>query len=254
MEANWIARQIRPVKVSHISCCFQSVVCYRDCHDTTRSNFYHISHHVAIIHLITHPIKLAQHCQAVWIQFFFRFPPLSLNDYVFSFVCFLFSWLVFLPLFFSLGCLSRVALIKHGVGGGTESSSRAEEKGSNSSSQDGTLTHNGSAILFAPHRFLTESPLLRQLFNRPPLIQHTHTHTHNTFTNTHASAHANTHAPMWQLTCTRYTQTYTHKPLTPCVCLSLVLQLTLLWAFWSAPKARWQPFYFSHHAEAQPLS
>ncbi|KAG7483416.1 hypothetical protein JOB18_048084 [Solea senegalensis] len=42
------------------------------------------------------------------------------------------------------------ALIKHGVGGGTESSSRAEEKGSNSSSQDGALTHNGPAILSAP--------------------------------------------------------------------------------------------------------
>lgn len=57
---------------------------------------------------------------------------------------------MFLPLVFSLDCLSRAALIKHAVGGGTESSSRAEEKGSNSSSQDGTLTHNGPAILSAP--------------------------------------------------------------------------------------------------------
>lgn len=56
---------------------------------------------------------------------------------------------MFLPLSF-LRRLSRAALIKHGVGGGTESSSRAEEKGSNSTSQDGTVTHNGPAILSAP--------------------------------------------------------------------------------------------------------
>lgn len=107
-------------------------------------------------------------------NFSFSFPLFPPMIMFFSFVFFLSSWLMFLSLF-SLGCLSRAVLIKHGVGGGTESSSRAEEKGSNSSSQDGTLTHNGPAILSAPHRFLTESPLLRQLFNRPPLTQHTHT-------------------------------------------------------------------------------
>ena len=78
----------------------------------------------------------------------------------------------------SLSCLSRAALIKHGVGGGTEASSRAEEKGSNSTSQDGAVTHNGPAILSAPHRLPTESPLLRQPFNRPPLTQHTCMSTH----------------------------------------------------------------------------
>lgn len=170
--------EIHSVKVRHISCYFKSVACYTDSPDTTKANLDHISHHVVIIQLITLPIRLVPHCQTVWIQFFFNFPPLFPSDYVFfSFVSFSSPSLMFLPLFFSLGCLSRAALIKHRVGGGTESSSRADEKGSNSSSQDGTLTHNGPAILSAPHRFPAESPLLRQLFNRPPLAQNTPTHT-----------------------------------------------------------------------------
>lgn len=68
------------------------------------------------------------------------------------------------------------------------------------------MTHNGPAILSAPHRFPTESPLLRQLFNRPPLPSHTPTRTQ---INTNAQAHANTRAPMQQHTCTQ--RTYTHK-------------------------------------------
>lgn len=195
--------------------------------DTTRVNHYHISHHAVISHLITLPIKLAQHCQTVWIQFF-SFPifsPMTMS--FFSPLPYCHCSCSFVS---SLSCLSRAALIKHGVGGGTESSSRAEEKGSNSTSQDGTVTHNGPAILSAPHRLPTESPLLRQLFNRPPLTQHTCMSTHK---------HTCTYATHWLLVR---------------ACMSLALQLTLLWAFWSAPTARRQPFHFLHHAEAQPLS
>lgn len=159
------------------------------------------------LHIQSNLHSIAKRCES---NFSFAFPPLSLNDYVFSFVCFLFSWLVFLPLFFSLGCLSRVALIKHGVGGGTESSSRAEEKGSNSSSQDGTLTHNGPAILSAPHRFLTESPLLRQLFNRPPLTQHTHTPTHRTHIQTHMRWCTQTHVHLCGNSHAHSTRRHTH--------------------------------------------
>lgn len=49
-----------------------------------------------------------------------------------------------------LSSFLHTALIKHGVGGGAESSSWAEEKGSNSTSQDGTVTHNGPTILLVP--------------------------------------------------------------------------------------------------------
>lgn len=109
------------------------------------------------------------------------------------------SCLPSLPRFSYLCCLYRAALIKHGVGGGTESSSRAEEKGSNSSSQDGTLTYNGPAVLSAPHRVPTESPLLRQLFNRPPLTTHFQLHTYkHTCIGTH------------KLTCTYATHKHTH--------------------------------------------
>lgn len=51
--------------------------------------------------------------------------------------------------FFILGYLSKAAIIKYEVFGGAGSSSRAEEKDSNSSSQDETVTHNGPAILSA---------------------------------------------------------------------------------------------------------
>lgn len=229
-------------KFGHIRRYFQSAACCRDARDTARANLHHISHHVVITHLITFPIKLAQHCQTVWIQFFSLFPFFPLMS-----VYFLPLLSPSLPRFSYLCCLYRAALIKHGVGGGTESSSRAEEKGSNSSSQDGTLTYNGPAVLSAPHRVPTESPLLRQLFNRPPLTTHFQLHTYkHTCIGTH------------KLTCTSATHKHTHtptrKPPAPCVCVSLVLQLTLLWAFWSAPKAKRQSFYFSHHAGAQELS
>ena len=119
--------------------------------------------------------SIAKRCES---SFSFTFPHFS-PVIMFSFHLSLFSSpsLMSLPLLSSLGCLSSAALIKHRVGGGTAPSSRADEKGSNSSSQDGTLTHNGPAILSAPHRFPTESPLLRQLFNRPP-PQPEHTPTH----------------------------------------------------------------------------
>lgn len=137
-----------------------------------------------------------------------NFPHLSLNDNIFC--CSLL--LMFFPLF-SLCCLSASALIKHGVAV-EQSSSRAEEKGSNSTSQDGTVTHNGPAILSAPHRFPTESPLLRQLFNRLSLIQRTHPHAH-------AEAHADTCVPLQ------------HKPVPVClcVCMPFAQLLTLLRAF-----------------------
>lgn len=230
--------------LAHMSCWLQSEARSRGSPDSLRSSLYHISSHVVIIHLIALAIKLAQRCQMAWIQFSVLFPlffsPLAWLCF-FIFICL--SSSSFLLLLSSLLCLSRAALIKRGVGVGTESSSRAEEKGSNSSSQDGALTHNGPAILSAPHRFPTESPLLRQLFNRPPLTPHTlpraYKHTCRSARKTHVHL-SNTHP-------------HAHKPSAPRVCVSQVLQLTLLWAFWSAPKARRQPFHFPHHAEAQPL-
>lgn len=82
---------------------------------------------------------------------FFFFAHLFPNDCCcLSFISFL-SPSLFIVFSSPLSAVSAVAaLIKHGVGGGTESSSRAEEKGSNSSSQDETLTHNGPAISSAP--------------------------------------------------------------------------------------------------------
>ena len=147
---------------------------------------------------------------------FLSFPLFPPDDYVFFFLPLLSPSL---PRFSSLRCLYRAALIKHGVGGGTESSSRAEEKGSNSSSQDGTLTYNGPAVLSAPHRFPTESPLLRQLFNRPPLTTHFQLHTYK-----HTCISTRKHTCTYATHMRTHTHTHTHKhtqaigPL--CVCVA----------------------------------
>lgn len=124
-----------------------------------------------------------------------------------------------------LASFLRAALIKHGVGDGAESSSWAEEKGSNSTSQDGAVTHNGPTILSVPPWIpQLKSPLLRQLFNRPSSIWRAN------------PVHISTHKyiqPHVRLCCMH---THTHATL-QYKCVSLVLQLTLLWAFQSAPEA-----------------
>lgn len=148
----------------------------------------------------------------------------------------------------------RAALIKHGVGGGTESSSWAEEKGSNSTSQDGTVTHNGPAIPSVPPwipnwKAFTSGSFLIGLPSCNAL-------THASI-NTHAETRTNTHVPVYHAQSAGYLRVCVRAcvRVAMCVCVVwLVLRLTLLWAFWSAPQARWQPFHFPQHAETRLLS
>lgn len=125
------------------------------------------------------------------------------------------------------------ALIEYWVGDGTQSSRWAVEKGSNSRSQDGSVAHNDPAIPSAPpHRFTTETPLLRQLFNSSPLPPCPHAHT---------------------VTCIRiHVQTSIHlcsSGAHTCVTVCHLCCCSHCFGpFWSVFRAGRQPFYFSHHA------
>lgn len=93
-----------------------------------------------------------------------------------------------------------------------ESSSRAEEKGSNSASQDGTVTHNGSAVPSAPP---TDSQL-KALSSGSFLIGL-------------PSSGAHKHTCIYAA----------HKPPAAHVCLHVCAcspPFKPLWAFWSSPR------------------
>lgn len=104
-----------------------------------------------------------------------------------------------------LSSFLRTALIKHGVGGGAESSSWAEEKGSNSTSQDGAVTHNGPTILLVPPWIPSWKALSSGSFliGLCPFDAQTHARI-----NTHVGAHSNTRVPVLN--------THTH---TSCSCV-----------------------------------
>lgn len=168
----------------HENCWYlQSEAYWREPDEASGVKRYHISHHVVISHSIIPVIKFAQLFQTVWIHFFPVFSPLVPQLWYFSH-----------PLCSRspLSSFLHTALIKHGVGGGAESSSWAEEKGSNSTSQDGAVTHNGPTILLVPPwipswKALSSGSFLIGLrpadeqtharINTHVPVLHTHTHT-----------------------------------------------------------------------------
>lgn len=208
------------------NCCYlQSEARWREPDDASRVKRHYL-HHVVISHSNIQVIKFAQLFQTVWIhpplvpQFWFFFSPQSP---VFVTPCVRRS-----PL-----CL-RTALIKHGVGDGAESSSWAEEKGSNSTSQDGAVTHNGPTILSVPPRIPGWKALSSGSFLIGLRSSDAQTHARRTFKHSCACvACAHAHARV-------------------CPYVSLVLQLALLWAFQSALKANDSLFPF--HSTPRPLS